>query len=800
MPRGRPKSQLAPCRFCHREFKRLEHLKRHERTRGYCPFKVRFLTIANLAIVLDTQEKPFQCQCGQSFSRQPNSTLVSPEIIEEPENRSFLQDENLTQLPSSLHRSSLSDTTLSTPCNLPPLAESSYGMDLTQDALQLPGLSWDYDAFSFHDFIPSQFLDTDISLSDLFQQAPAQKELDTNAFAASGPVPGPQDHTLAQSQSSLPQISLYDSMNLKHPPRFPSMGDQLDISNMDTRSDVANCPWAVSPSNYKTIVNKIAASIPTLLDTPFPSKCALVRYLEGYFRKFHDHLPFLHVASFRPENIGIELLLSMAAIGAFYCFDNVEGYRLYGATRSLIESDLESRRRELINQLASRAPRCMGKDSTLSRLTSSSPILSHTTETPRSNSSSVEEEDSQARLERAQALIILTAVGTWGDKSLLQDSLAMSGQLAEWVRQLGISEPDDVSNMNLGWVAWVAHEQLRRTLLVAYTILNLNSIISNTPPMVLNQQVALCLPSCEAEWGANSSVAWQHHREVSALRERPFVQTLNQLFVSQSICDEWGVSALSNYVLIHAIIQNIYFEIQVRPENSPAPPELLKSFERALQLWQNSWETTWQSTLDPNSPKGPIGLNATALLRLAYIRLNIRTGLFHNFVTSGISKTKEIFASFRDISLTRNAPLDRAILQCTHALSIPVRVGIQNVACTQVMHWGIQHSISHLECALLLTLWVQNIAEAVQANGIATLRGDEIKLLTMAKGLVKETHLQGSIDYQEETAANIRRLTISIARLWAEISSGTHIFDIVRRVGICLSVISDTLEFEHPVL
>ncbi|CAG8031027.1 unnamed protein product [Penicillium salamii] len=116
------------------------------------------------------------------------------------------------------------------------------------------------------------------------------------------------------------------------------------------------------------------------------------------------------------------------------------------------------------------------------------------------------------------------------------------------------------------------------------------------------------------------------------------------------------------------------------------------------------------------------------------------------------------------------------------------------------MHWGIQHSISHLECALLLTLWVQNIAEAVQANGIATLRGDEIKLLTMAKGLVKETHLQGSIDYQEETAANIRRLTISIARLWAEISSGTHIFDIVRRVGICLSVISDTLEFEHPVL
>jgi hypothetical protein len=161
---------------------------------------------------------------------------------------------------------------------------------------------------------------------------------------------------------------------------------------------------------------------------------------------------------------------------------------------------------------------------------------------------------------------------------------------------------------------------------------------------------------------------------------------------------------------------------------------------------------------------------------------------------------KQVFSRLREISLSRSPSLDRAVLQCIHALSIPVRVGIQNVARTQILHWGIQHSICHLECAFLLALWMQTIAESVRIDGMASLRGDELKLLTMAKGLVKETHLQRSIDYQEETAANIRRLAASTARLWAEISSGTHVFEIVHRIGASLLVISDVLEAESFAL
>jgi hypothetical protein len=714
-------------------------------------------------------------------------TLPSQPSIEDSRDELVLPADSAMHSSSSFWKETLTNTS-----DTSALTETHYEMDFSQHGLQLPDVSWNNDAFSFPDFIPSQFLDTDIPLGDLFQQAPVQKESDMPNLAGS----------LLQSVS---HNNLHDNMNLKHPPRFPSMDDQLDNNNLDTRSDITNCPWAISPSGYKIIVNKIAVCKPAWLDMLIPSKCALVRYLEGYFRKFHDHLPFLHVASFRPDAVAVELLLSMAAIGAFYCFEHSEGYRLYSFTRSLIDSIFQARRESAVDQLTSRAPRPLGEGriASASHSSHSCSRSSCTAQTPQSNAPSVEQEDSQAQLQRAQSLIIIIAMGAWGEQSLLQDSQTMNSQLASLIRELRIGNPDDASNLDLGWLDWVSHEQLRRTLLVAYIILNLNSIILDVPPMIFTREVAICLPSCEAEWGAVSEAGWKRHREVSALRERPFVQTLNQLLAGQSICDEWGVSAFSNYVLIHGIMQKIYIEIQTpvhSHETSAVQSDLLKTFETALRLWQYSWETTWESTLDPYSPKGPIGFNATALLRLAYIRLNTRIGLCHNFMTGDTLHIKQVFSRLREISLSRSPSLDRAVLQCIHALSIPVRVGIQNVARTQILHWGIQHSICHLECAFLLALWMQTIAESVRIDGMASLRGDELKLLTMAKGLVKETHLQRSIDYQEETAANIRRLAASTARLWAEISSGTHVFEIVHRIGASLLVISDVLEAESFAL
>lgn len=84
MVRGRPKITVPPCRFCNMSFKRVEHLRRHERIRGLyrCPSHTRVLQAA------DTQEKPFLCGCGQGFSRKyvhlGFNSLLSFSVLESP--------------------------------------------------------------------------------------------------------------------------------------------------------------------------------------------------------------------------------------------------------------------------------------------------------------------------------------------------------------------------------------------------------------------------------------------------------------------------------------------------------------------------------------------------------------------------------------------------------------------------------------------------------------------------------------------------------------------------------------------
>ncbi|KAJ5507278.1 hypothetical protein N7527_009421 [Penicillium freii] len=807
MPRGRPKSQVAPCRFCKKEFKRLEHLQRHER--------------------IHTREKPFVCQCGRPFSRQDllirhERLCHSPAGVEElttaneanhPQlnnNTPKVQIQHIGLTPGphtsfgespSYNRSAVEpqNADLLSPETYAPVSTSNiddcyYQMGLC--AGQLNELDpWNTDVFSFNNVVPSQFLDTDISLCDLFRQFPPQDQPAYQGdFRSTSDLVGltlPHElQPLAPAEPTAPQ-------DPPLPPRFPSTNDQLHNSNLDAESDIVGCPWILSSAAYKQISEKVAQNKSILSDFKLPSKFTLIRYLEGYFCGFHDHLPFLHPVTFDPENIELALFLALAACGALYRFEHANGYKLYDAARCLVDQSFSIRRRRAMGVMAIGSPTSIDI-----RGNSYSP--SKTLHAPQSAGSSNkhDEQDSQICLQRAQTLIILMAMSAWGERPLVQDSLGMGSQLAVLVREIGISQPDDTTDMNLTWTSWVTHQQRRRTLLIAYILFNLHSIAYNVPPLIPSQEVALCLPSCEAEWKVRSQAAWERYRQGYCYREHAFTVTLDRLIQGRGVSDNGAISAFSNYVLIHGLVQKINLEHQTATclpqDGSSMRQQLLKLMETALRSWQSSWEATYESTLDPCSPKGPLGFNATALLRLAYIRLNANLGPFRDLTSGNPARIQQIFTSTDTVCFSRSPSLDRAVLQCIHALSIPVRVGIPYLARTQTLHWSIQHSICSLECAFLLTRWIQEIAKAVSVGGMKALRGDEQKLLAMITSLIQETHLQETLDYREDISTRINRLAASTTRLWAEISSATHVFNIVHRIGASLSTVADILESQLP--
>lgn len=46
-------------------------------------------------------------------------------------------------------------------------------------------------------------------------------------------------------------------------------------------------------------------------------------------------------------------------------------------------------------------------------------------------------------------------------------------------------------------------------------------------------------------------------------------------------------------------------------------------------------------------------------------------------------------------------------------IGIPVRLGVDRVAKSQAFFWSVRHSLSGLDCAVLLSKWLSKLAETV---------------------------------------------------------------------------------------
>jgi len=585
--------------------------------------------------------------------------------------------------------------------------------------------------------------------------------------------------------------------------RLPSLQPEEQPADKGLKDDFASGQRSIADINQddrQKIADKLAEFASVLPPTfQLPSRLALSRYVAGYINGFHEHLPFLHIPTMTIESCAIEVIIAMAAVGAQYCFEGQKGVELFNISQTIAAQRIKQRdarlasfHRHAESQWMNTMPAPNGyRDDQLD-------------DTPRSTSISgplglpSQGDDAGALLQRedliqtAQALLLLMAMATWAKhREILREALAIQSVLATLVRDDGFKQtplPD-----NVDWETWARIESCKRTKFIVFCFFNLHCIVYNIPSLILNSELDMTLPCSANEFKAVNESRWKETRARTTTIETTFQNALSRLFSRGNGNDGSAYnSSLGNYVLVHALIQHIFFVRQVSryrlSNQGELPLEDVASIEHALRNWQIAWKRNPESSLDPLNPNGPVTFNSTALLRLAYIRLNVDIGPGRALDTRDPQQIAQAF--HESPVLTRTPKLLRAVLHSAHALSIPVKIGIHLVAQTQTFNWSIQHSLCTLECAYLLSKWL----EALSLPEAAPVSPDERKIATLVKTMLDETEFAVPDNVPFDSPAAMKYLSANVLRVWAKVFRGAQTWAIVDVIGTSLNIYADMLE------
>ncbi|KAF3482414.1 regulatory protein [Arthroderma uncinatum] len=599
--------------------------------------------------------------------------------------------------------------------------------------------------------------------------------------------------------------------------RLPSLQPEAQDSDAGGASEHNSQPrpaWDISTQEHQLFTARLE-DFAHVLSKGFarPSRHALSRYMAGYISGLNEHLPFIHVPTLSIARCPPELTLALAAAGSHYRFENNRGIELFHAAKAILLERLRRRDSRRVpqphwgiapppNSVMQNTPRASSSVSN----PGSSPFPQQFMQIM--DNTSLPGEDAEAQMEIIRTFLLLTIFASWeSHPDILRDMLALQSTLARLVRDHGLNEqPASVSPETLSWADWSRQEADRRTKLVVYCFFNLHSIMYNIPPLILNSELNLNMPASADEWKATTSGQWRRvHRPRTASDNTPssFQEVLAKLFTKGSIAatttPSIPVSPLGNYVLIHAIIQQIFFARQLCLSAPSMPgtslrPDDLAVMGNSLSAWKRGWRQTPESSIDPQNPAGPIAFTSTALLGLAYIRLHLDLGPCRRLVSQD---PVQIAQALNDSPpLVRSSRLIMALLHSAHALSIPVRLGIDFVARTHSFFWSIQHSICSLECAFLLSRWLLSIPGTQHDQQLSE---HERKLLLWVKSMMDETDMSASISAATEAdlindPAMMRQLSVAVVRVWSRTFKGNTSWPIVDLIGASLEIYADLLD------
>lgn len=599
----------------------------------------------------------------------------------------------------------------------------------------------------------------------------------------------------------------------EEPPSFSNFGSRLpslqpeDVDDRIGLTDENSRPaWDISNTDRQIFLSKLE-EFSYVLPRGFvpPSRHALSRFFAGYINGLNEHLPFLHIPTLSIAKCSPELTLALAAAGSHYRFENSRGVDLFHASKAVLLERLRKRDSKQApyptwNFVSPSSGFHNSPGSSITSNTANSPFQSHHMATHSIDPACYAMDESEAHMEVIRTFLLLTVFASWErHPDLLREILSLQSTLARLVREHGLSEPASTPE-NLSWDEWIRQEGNRRTKLIVYCFFNLHSIMYDIPPLLLNAELNLNMPCSHDVWKANSAVHWRRLYHARHGSQIPFQEAFAKLFTKSTVPNVSApISPLGNYILIHAIIQQIFFARQLclcapNMQGTSLRQEDLTVLDNSLTAWKALWKRTPESSIDPQNPAGPIAFTSTALLGLAYIRLHVNLGPCRQLISQDPSQIARALNASSPVQ--RSPRLIMALLHSAHALSIPVRLGIDFVARTHSFFWSIQHSLCSLECAFLLSRWLLAIPSTQSQQRLSE---HERKLLLWLKSMMDETEMSvdapGAPDL--DFIANpykAKQLSVAIIRVWARTFKGNTSWAIVDLVGSSLEAYADLLE------
>jgi hypothetical protein len=249
---------------------------------------------------------------------------------------------------------------------------------------------------------------------------------------------------------------------------------------------------------------------------------------------------------------------------------------------------------------------------------------------------------------------------------------------------------------------------MTRTYFSVYCFFSQLCMTFDIPSPLANAEPGLSLPCSESEWRAPDPESWfTLHNSLTAPPIPPFYNALRDLFTPTDDSNP-GIrySHFGSFIMINAICSQLWTLLKLRTVENGIK---LDSVQVAIDQWQHAWVSDPDCSMSPTSSHGPLSFNASALYRMATVRL------FRDY-----SSVKASFRSFNieriipslkhhvsGVGWARNTEMMRAVMPATLQLQIPVKMGIRLVSRTAALIWSVEHMLCAIESGMSSSDWVE---------------------------------------------------------------------------------------------